>query len=402
MSGTLPSGWKRVPLGQCCDIISGATPSRNVPEYWGGDIPWVTPKDISRLDHPVLEDAPEKITAAGYAACSTTMMPSGSILFSSRAPIGLVAIAGRSMCTNQGFKSLVPGSDVDSGFLYWTMKRNAPRIAALGNGATFKEVSKEVVGRFEIDLPPLAEQRRIAAILDKADAIRRKRQQALALADDFLRSAFLEMFGDPVTNPKGWQVDALGDHLDFLTSGSRGWATYYDDEGADTFIRIGNVGRNRLLLDDIQYINAPDNAEARRTKVHTGDVLLSITADLGRTAVITEDLGSAYINQHLSIIRTRSIEPLFLSQFLASQGGQTQFQRLDRTGVKSGLNFDDIRGLQIPLPPRSLQQKFAGLWTKTHLASGPLQSAISSAETLFASLSQRAFRGDLLPDPVPA
>ncbi|MFM7884367.1 MAG: restriction endonuclease subunit S, partial [Microcystis panniformis] len=95
----LPKNWILIPLGDCCQIISGSTPKRNKPEYWGGDIPWVTPKDLGKLKTPVLKDAPEKITEAGYKSCSTTLLPQGSILFSSRAPIGYVAIAGRPMCT---------------------------------------------------------------------------------------------------------------------------------------------------------------------------------------------------------------------------------------------------------------------------------------------------------------
>lgn len=138
------------------------------------------------------------------------MLPEGSVLLTSRAPIGNLAVTGKPMCTNQGFKSLVPNPDVDCTYLYYCMLANIEKLQALGNGATFKEVSKKVVEDFEIPLPPLDEQKRIAAILDKADAIRQKRQQAIALADDFLRSVFLDMFGDPFTNPKKWDMQPIG------------------------------------------------------------------------------------------------------------------------------------------------------------------------------------------------
>jgi type I restriction enzyme S subunit len=175
VTDSLPRNWRLEPLGDCCEIVSGATPRREVPNYWGGSIPWVTPKDISDLDEAVFSDPPESITEEGYRSCSTRLVPIGSILFSSRAPIGLMAIAGRSMCTNQGFKSVVPGPEVDSHYLYYCLKRLVPRIQAMGNGATFKEVSKEVMERVEIPLPPhRSDQESIAAILDKADAIRRR------------------------------------------------------------------------------------------------------------------------------------------------------------------------------------------------------------------------------------
>lgn len=164
-----------VKLKDCCTVVGGATPKRHIPEYWGNDVPWVTPRDVSNMENPILQDAPEYISKLGYKNCSTYLLPKGSILFTSRAPIGNVAIAGREMCTNQGFKSLVPSKNVDSAYLYHCMQYMSPKLQALGNGATFKEVSKKVVEEFEIPLPPLEEQKRIAAILDKADAIRRKR-----------------------------------------------------------------------------------------------------------------------------------------------------------------------------------------------------------------------------------
>src|SRR5262249_46933829 len=142
---SIPSGWLRKPLGTCCTIVSGGTPRRERPEYWNGTIPWVTPKDISNIDEPVFLEPPEKITELGLRNSAATILPRGAILFSSRAPIGLVAIAGIPMATNQGFKSLVPNTRLDSKFLYYAIKRMVPLIAAKGNGATFKEVSKSMM-----------------------------------------------------------------------------------------------------------------------------------------------------------------------------------------------------------------------------------------------------------------
>ena len=392
----LPKNWILIPLGDCCQIISGSTPKRNKPEYWGGDIPWVTPKDLSRLKTPVLEDAPEKITEAGYKSCSTTLLPQGSILFSSRAPIGHVAIAGRPMCTNQGFKSLVPNESVHSPYLYWCMRQYASEVEALGSGTTFKEVSKGIVERFKIPLPPLEEQRRIAAILDKADGVRRKRKEAIRLTEELLKSTFLEMFGDPVTNPKGWEIVSLGSLLKFLTSGSRGWAKYYAESGS-LFLRIQNVKAGRLVLDDIAYVDAPDSTEARRTFVQEGDVLVSMTADLGRTAVIPKGLGKAHINQHLALLRLdrEYILPTYAAAFLTSVGGQIQFDRLNRESVKAGLNFDDLRGLRILLPPIEKQIMYSDFLESQTNSLNRQKAADCESENLFNSLLQRAFRGEL-------
>ncbi|MEP3629184.1 MAG: restriction endonuclease subunit S [Hyphomicrobiales bacterium] len=386
--------WPLVALKDCCDVVGGATPKRNVAEYWDNDIPWVTPKDVSNLKHPVLQDAPEYISKLGYEKCATYLLPENSILLTSRAPIGNLAIAGRAMCTNQGFKSLVPSAEVDSKYLYHCMKLYSPKLQALGNGATFKEVSKKVVENFEIPLPPLAEQKRIAAILDKADAIRRKREKAIELTDTLLKSVFLDMFGDPVTNPKGWERKPLSTFISKLTSGSRGWAKFYSDEGGK-FLRIQNVGFSALKLQDMAYVQAPENAEAKRTLVAPGDLLLSITADLGRTGVIPDGFGEGYINQHLAKLTFKNICPYFVSHYISSKGGLSLLSASDKGGVKAGLNFNDINEYQIFDPPEELQRQFSATRTKIQCLFAKNNRTFDTYESLLASLTQRAFRGEL-------
>ncbi len=261
-------------------------------------------------------------------------------------------------------------------------------------GAKMPRVSMKVFWEHEVPLPSLPEQKSITAILDKADAIRRKRQKAIDLADEFLRSVFLDMFGDPVTNPKGWKLKPIGETLTFLTSGSRGWAKYYSNDGI-LFLRIQNIGKNELILEDVAFVNPPESAEARRTRVIEGDVLLSITADLGRTAVIPNELPVAHINQHLAILRFKGVNPLYASAFIASPGGQEQFKKLNRGGVKAGLNFDDVRSIKMMLPPKQLQEKWAGIYKKKMQQDYLVKNASIWDTNLFNSLTQRAFRGEL-------
>lgn len=278
---------------------------------------------------------------------------------------------------------------------YWVTSPNfVADMTMKASGQSYPAVSDRIVNESRIPLPPLPEQKRIARILDKADAIRRKRAQSLQLTDQFLQSLFLDMFGDPVTNPKGWREKHLGDLLDCLTSGSRGWAKYYAPQG-DLFLRIQNVGQNALLLDDLTYVNAPDSAEAKRTKVEPGDILLSITADLGRTAVVPDGIGIAHINQHLALMRTKDVVPLYLSAFLASEGGQRQFRTLNRNGVKAGLNFDDIRSLIVLVPDKPIQKRYAAMYKRHAVMKSKLRGGVQESESLINSLVQRAFRGEL-------
>ena len=170
------------------------------------------------------------------------------------------------------------------------------------------------------------------------------------------------MFGDPVSNPKGWPTGKLSEYILFLTSGSRGWAKYFSDFG-EYFITIKNVKNCRITLENVQYVQPPNNSEAKRTKVHEGDLLISITADLGRTGVVTREIADfgGYINQHLTCIRLNQekLIPLYVAYYLESDAGKEQFQSKNQAGVKAGLNFDSINSLSIHVPPLDFQNQFA-------------------------------------------
>ena len=195
--------YPKIKLEDVCEIISGSTPKTNNKVFWDGEIFWATPKDLSKLKGKYILRTESTITQLGFDSCSTKLLPAQSVLFSSRAPIGHVAINTVPMCTNQGFKSFVPKSEkLDSKYLYFWLKANNSYLQSLGVGATFKEVSKTIIGRVEIPLPPLSEQKRIGQILDKADELRQKRQQSIEKLDELLQATFIDMFGDPVTNKK--------------------------------------------------------------------------------------------------------------------------------------------------------------------------------------------------------
>ena len=169
------------------------------------------------------------------------------------------------------------------------------------------------------------------------------------------------MFGDPVTNSMNWKIHQLSDYIEFLTSGSRGWSQYFSSSG-NYFIAIKNVRNGALSLENVQFVVPPDNAEAKRTKVEEGDLLISITADLGRTAVVSKEIAQygGYINQHLSCVRLNRqvLEPVYVAIFLESDAGRRQFSAKNQSAVKAGLNFDSIRSLLIPVPPLSRQRAF--------------------------------------------
>ena len=385
---------KTVDLKTVCSVIMGQAPPGSSYNNDGVGLPLIA----GAGDFSELTPKPSRHTTAS-SRCSQK----GDIILCIRATIGDRNWSDGEYCLGRGVAGLRPHSGLlDSRYLWHWIGISAEVMRQRARGSTFKQISKDAIETLKIPLPlkpdgtpDLDEQRRIAAILDKADEVRRKRQEAIRLTEELLRSAFFDMFGDPVTNPKGWEEANLGDYLVFLTSGSRGWAKYYSSSG-EKFLRIQNVGRNELLLNDLAFVSPPNNAEARRTQVRPGDVLLSITADLGRTAVIPESFGAGFINQHLALLRVRGISPLYLSAYLASEGGQRQFRKLNREGVKAGLNFDDIRSLCILRPPLKKQHTFERLWNYHRQYVGKHLAYSFKVDQLFNSLVQRAFKGELL------
>ena len=175
------------------------------------------------------------------------------------------------------------------------------------------------------------------------------------------KSRFVEMFGEYESNEFGWPKETLGERIRFLTSGSRGWAKYYSDDG-DLFITIKNVKGCKIHLDDVQHVMPPQGAEAERTRVQTGDLLVSVTADLGRTGVVNGELAQkgAYINQHLMLVRLdcACYNPLFVAYFMESPFGKEQFAKKNMTSVKAGLNFDSMKSFRLFRPPISIQDEF--------------------------------------------
>jgi type I restriction enzyme S subunit len=383
--------WPLKRLAELGSISTGSTPRTAESRFYGGDIPFVTPAELD-TGLPVTA-SPRTLSDEG--AAKARLLPEGAVMVCCIGSLGKIGIAGRPVATNQQINSVVFDREkVWPGYGFYACRLLRPRLKYMAPATTLPIVSKSKFAELTIPLPPLAEQRRIAGILDKAEALRAKRLATLAKIDILPQAIFLELFGDRTAIMQNWPGKKLGELLDFMTSGSRGWAEYYSDSG-DLFLRIQNVRHDQLLLDDIAFVKAPDTAEAKRTRVQPGDVLLSITADLGRTAVVAEGLGPAFINQHLSILRTKSLVPRFLSAYFASPLGQHEVAKKNRQGVKAGLNFDDIRSFVVPLPPIELQREFARRVTAMEKLKAAQRASLEKLDALFASLQHRAFRGEL-------
>lgn len=195
---------KLIPLEEFCLTGSGGTPSRSNSSYYGGDIPWVK---SGELREGIIYKTEETITDEALKNSSAKLVPSGSILLAMYgATVGRLAMLGVKAATNQAICNIRPDPDVaDMKYVYRALEAKVPALTAMATGGAQPNISQEKIKKILIPLPPLDEQKRIAAILDKADQLRQKRRQTIALLDSLTQSIFLEMFGDPISNPKGWQ-----------------------------------------------------------------------------------------------------------------------------------------------------------------------------------------------------
>jgi type I restriction enzyme S subunit len=383
-----------VPLCELGEIVSGSTPKTGVPQFWDGDIPWITPADLSNHEGIYFHGTPKKISKKGFDSCSTAMLPTGSILFSSRAPIGHCALTAYPACTNQGFKNIVPNERLDPVYGYFALKFLTPDIIAMGRGATFAEINKEIFKSVQVPYCDLPEQRRIAGQLEKADRLVRTRRYALELTDTFLPAAFLEFFGDPVRNERGWRTDILesvatkitdGEHLNpqFVPMGFPiVMAEQVDDWG------VNLVACKHVSAEDfIKFI--------RKCEPVKQDILIvSRGATIGRTCVVNTEnpfcmMGSVILIKPNSNV----VNPYFLSALLKSASFLRVLRTTSGASAQQAIYIANLKDKVVVVPPLPLQHKFAALVERVERLRAAQRESLRQAEHLFASLLHRAFSG---------
>lgn len=385
-----------VRLGDVCKVISGSTPKREIAEYWDGNIPWVTPKEISRLASPFLWESAEKITEAGFRSCSTAMLPVDSLLLSSRAPIGLLAINKIPVCTNQGFKSLVPSSKINVEYLYYVLKANVSSLQARGNGATFKELAKPAVENFEIPLPPLDDQIRIAHLLGKVEGLIAQRKQHLQQLDDLLKSVFLEMFGDPMKNERNWKTQPFSQVGKFISGGtpSKSRDDYWAGEYPWVSPKDMKIPR---IFDSEDHICDKVFGETSLKRISPGHLLIVVRGMiLAHSFPIAINMVDIAINQDMKAIKLNdSLRVDYVFHCLGAL--KRQILKLITTAGHGTKKFDSdvMEKLLIPVPPPEVQDDFISIADKVEVLKSRYQKSLADLEALYDALSQQAFKGEL-------
>jgi type I restriction enzyme S subunit len=290
----------------------------------------------------------------------------------------------------------VRDSVLDPRFLLRFMQRAAGRGLFVdgGNQATIAHFPAVRLKAVELPLPPLPEQRRIADILDKADAIRRKRKETIALNEELVRSAFLDMFGDPVGNPRGWSIATLGSVAASIDYGVTASANV--EPVGPKFLRITDIQQNRVDWDSVPYC-ACDKGSADAARLETGDIVFARTgATTGKSFLIGSCPPGAVFASYLIRVRPgRGVDSGYLAEFFQSTGYWSQIRGMAEGAAQPGVNASKLGALRIPLPPLSEQMKFEGVASRVRAIARAGEQAALESDTLFSSLLDRAFRGEL-------
>jgi type I restriction enzyme S subunit len=369
-------------LGEICEIVSGSTPKTGIAEYWDGNLKWITPAEIDDESY-IITDSARKLTELGVKKTGLSSFPSGTVILSSRAPIGKVAIAGCEMYCNQGFKNLICSDRINNRYLYWFLKGNTAYLNSLGRGATFKEISKKIVSDIEINVPEISQQLAAVDALERVSEIIRLRKNQLQKLDELIKARFVELFGDPVINPKGFPCYTVGEVIDFQ-GGSQPDKKYFEYEASPDNIRLIQI---RDYKSD-KYITYIPKTMAKR--FCTADDIM-----IGRYGPpifqILKGIEGSF-NVALMKATPKIGNKEFVRQFLKQDCLLEYLEGLSkRTAGQDGIQMDKLKAYPFPYPPIELQEQFAAFVEQTDKSKVAVQKALDEAQLLFDSLMQKYF-----------
>ena len=377
-------------LKECCTIIAGQSPESKYYNSNGDGLPFFQGKaDFGEL-YPSIRV---------YCSKPTKIAEKDDILLSVRAPVGPTNLAPCKVCIGRGLTAIRPSEVLLTRYVLLFFRYFEAQLAPKGTGTTFKAITQDVVKNLEIPIPPLPEQERIVARIEElfsqldagVETLKKTKAQLAVYRQAVLKEAFSCCA----------EKKPIREMSSIVTSGSRGWAKYYCDNGAK-FIRIGNLTRNKIYihLDDIQHVQLPDKAEGTRTKLAPNDVLVSITADLGSIGLVPNGIGEAYVNQHIAMIRfNNQMQGEFYAWYLRSEYGQQDLLRNKRGGGKLGLGLDDIRDSRVPVVSNETAESILSIiecrLSVCDSIEHTVDTALQQAEAMRQSILKDAFEGRL-------
>ena len=356
--------WKTVRLGDVCEVITGSTPStKNEHYYCSNDIPFVKPSDLPTDFFSVIDSS--EFYLSEEARNVSRLVPKNSVLVSCIGIIGKTGITNREVSFNQQINALIPNpNEIDYKYLASAILSKKKYISEKANAAVVPIINKTEFSNLQIPLPSLGTQKQIATQLDKCTSIIAKYKQMLEKYDTLIKSRFIEMFGDPILNPKQWSVEKLKTLTSKIGSGAtpKGGRESYISEGI-SLVRSMNVYKGYFEYDGLAHITEEQARELDNVTLQENDVLINITgASVARCCILPKAVLPARVNQHVSILRTTDkLNSVYLSNLLITDTEQRVLLGIGGAGgaTREAITKTELETLDIPVPPMSLQNDFA-------------------------------------------
>ncbi|WP_438013982.1 restriction endonuclease subunit S [Sorangium sp. So ce315] len=406
----LPKGWRWVKLQHVARLESGHTPSRREPRYWGGDVPWLSLKDVRVLNSRYIYDTADHPTPLGIENSSARILPKGTVAFCRTASVGKTVILGRAMATSQDFANWVCGPELDPEYLFEALQASSVEFDKEKQGTTHKTIYMPVLEQFHVLLPPMPMQKHIASVLEAAHGIRRKRKLAMVLTEKLLRAKFIDMFGDPGSALTEWKVAPLAElTLDI----EAGWSANGEPRPARDaeygVLKISAVTSGRFLAEENKAVQEAAVQSRSLLTPRRGDLLFSRanTRELiAACCLVEQDHPRLFLPDKLwRIVPNQSVARVeYLKYILADPTirGRIAQQATGTSGSMLNISMEKLRRLEIPVPPIELQDRFANYLWIAYAMRERQELADRSTEDLLASIGHRAFHGDLPPPHLPS
>ena len=392
--------WIECKISDIGTVVGGATPSTKKPEnYENGTIAWITPKDLSTFSRRYIQHGERNITEAGLRSCSTQLLPKNTVLFSSRAPIGYVAIAANDVCTNQGFKSVIPNENTNPLFLYYLLKYNKDKIEGMGSGTTFKEVSGNTMKNIVVSVPTDKKvQERISSMLGSIDDKIEENERINNNLLQQLNAIFKHWFTD---NP---QLDSmsqvpLADLCLVVTKGTTPTTLgkSFVSEGIN-FIKAESILDSHAIdKNKFAFIDEETNDLLKRSIVCSGDIVFTIAGTLGRFAIIDDSVLPANTNQAVAIIRadSKKVMPQYLYSFFLGNWHNDYYTKRIQQAVQANLSLGTIKSLPIPVLSDKAMTEYLGIISPLITMTKTNELEISKLEATRDALLPQLMSGQL-------
>ncbi len=379
--------WQSNKLGEICLTTSGGTPSRKNKHYYKGTIPWVK---SGELRDNVLNKPEEHISEDAVKNSSAKVFPKGTLLIALYgATVGKLAILDVNAATNQAVCAIFPKTEkIHRNYLFYYLLSKREALIESRAGGAQPNITQNILQKLEVSYPPLPEQKRIAAILDKADRLRRLRRYALEVGESYLQSVFLEMFGDPSENQKGWKTNKVRDICDLVRGSSprpKGDSRYYG--GPIPRLMVEDLTRDGLFVTpQIDTLTVEGAKKSRPMK--KGSVVMVVSGDTGIPAILNVD---ACIHDGFVGFRKLSgeLNPVFFANLLLALKDKSEKEAVG--AIWQNLTTDQIKLWNIICPPKNLQEKFGDVVHRYERLRAQQSEALRQAENLFQSLLAQSF-----------